>query len=730
MLPEDTTFNEQDEIDLEEQARIEAKLKAERDRALQDLAQRIESKFQERRANRQIKEQEWLECTRLFLGNLSSDVNGSKENPFIANNKTPSDRPMPNIVSSKCDIAISQCQSMQFSTGEKNWDLWASPNEVNPQNIRAAELMSLEIETQLDNCKYGFNARQAITDRVILGTGILKGPVNTGKLCRQYAPAEDGITWLPTVKVDYYPEIIRVNPWFFYPDDSVAEFKKCQDSIEVHPMSAVELAQYKQHEGFDADVITEILKEKPAEYEVKAFSEYSKLTNSNPYLFRNKYCLLEYHGPITIDEMQTIGIEPTYDSPTEEYYGEIWVCQGKIVRIQLENIEGSFEIPYAASIWKSDPCSVFGFGMPLTMRDAQRVATATWHMILDNSSLSSGPQVAIQKRFIQPQDGIMDITPYKLWYLTDPMMKVEDAIQFFDVPNVTKNLIPVLQLSREFAQEESSTPLIAAGMESSSNQESATGQLIANQNSTVLLDFLAEQWDDDVTQKVIERMYAWNMQYSPKPEIKGNYIIDVRSSTEYKNKQLYIRDVERLSLEMAQNPEMAKRIKPDELTKIRLEMMHLPNRSVIRTDEEVAQYEQQLAQQPSPEQMDMQVKMMELEQKKMELQLKAQQLMFEKQQQQQRELWDHEEKMAANYARINEAQASVLKAQTEKETEMIKLAAQAQTEDMKQKYLLQANTDNNQTKVFIKAMEEQRKEHENLLYAREIDLAKNKGEGI
>ena len=64
-------------------------------------------------------------------------------------------------------------------------------------------------------------------------------------------------------------------------------------------------------------------------------------------------------------------------------------------------------------------------------------------------------------------------------------------------------------------------------------------------SSTTLLDFLAEEWDDQVTEKIIRRYHAWNMQYNPKPEIKGDYVIDVKSATEYKNKQMYIRDLER-----------------------------------------------------------------------------------------------------------------------------------------------------------------------------------------
>lgn len=729
MEPNDTTFEE--ELSPEELEAKEKEFRIKRDQAFERLASEIEGKFKTRSSNRSSKELEWLDCTRLYYGALYGEGGSTSgvENPMLTKDGRNSRRPEVNIVSAKCDIAVAQCVSMQFSTGERNWDLFPAANETSPENTQKCFLMAKEIETQLDKSKYGYNSRLAITDRVILGTGVLKGPVNTGRLSRKYVPAANG-EWLPVVDVDYSPSVSRVNPWFFYPDDSTNEFCNSGDAIELHPMSAVELKQWAQHEGFRKEAIAEVLKIKPVDYVNENFVAYAAMADTNPYLFKNKYCVMEYHGPISEDDAMNLGLECTYDSPSKEYFGEVWVVNGKIIRIELENIEASFEVPYAMSVWKRDPSSVFGYGMPLTMRDAQRVATQTWHMILDNSSISSGPQAAIQKRWIQPADGKWEMAPRKVWNLTDPMMKVQDAIQFFFPPNITDQLIPVLQLSREFAEEESSAPLFSAGLASPDNQESATGQLITKQASTVLLDFLAEEWDDHITQKVISRMYAWNMQYSKKPEIKGNYVIDVRSSTEYKNKQLYIRDIERLSLEATNNPEMAKAIKMDQLTRVRLEMMHIPDRTIIRNPDEVKAYEQQMAQQPNPDLMKIQVELAKLEAEKMKMELDAKKLEFELNQQQQRELWEHEEKMAANYARTVESQAMVMRAQTEKETELIKLAAHSEVENMKQEYMMAANLKSEENKLFMKTMEENRKERENMLFAKELEIKVKQGSGI
>jgi hypothetical protein len=600
--------------------------------------------------------------------------------------------------------------------------------------------MSDDIETQLDKCRYAFEVRKAIDDRIIYGTGILKGPVNTGKMTTQYLPGLDASVWSPKVTVEYAPVITRVNPWYFYPDDSVNDPQMMQNAIEIHPMSALELSLLRKHEGYEADAITTVLQTRPREYASEFFTEYMQLMENSPTMFKNKYCVIEYHGPVSLSDLRTYGLEPAYEVPEDQYFGEVWCVNGKVIRIELENIEGSYETPYAVSAWKPDPGSVFGFGHPLTMRDQQRVVTQSWHMILDNAAISSGPQAAIQKRFIQPADGEWEMEPRKIWHLTDPMMKVQDAIQFFFPPNVIQHIMPVLELSRQFSEEESGTPMLAAGMQSGQNSETATGALAHMQNSTTLLDLMSEQWDDQITQKIIRRMYAWNMLYGTNVEAKGNYVIDVRSSNEYKNKQLHVRDIERLSMETAQNPTIAKWINPDALIHLRLSMMSLPTQAVIRTPEEAEAWEkqqQEQAAQNDPNAIKAQIEMQKLALKEQEMQMDMAKFQSEQQIAMAKLQMEHETNQIKNQVAMleaqalqAEAQAMAITAQLNHETKMIELELKAQ--EMGLKYSTDASkTDaSNQTAVFLKGMDMQNKARELDIQEQEIKLKKQGKTGI
>lgn len=720
-------------------AEAEALLKKAKKEAMNSLASVIESKLKDRINNKANKHAEWLECSHLYYGNMYSAAE-YKETPF-ANSTTRSSRPDFNIVRTKVDTAIAQCIDMQFAVGEKNWDLWPAANSSGEQDVKTAQLMSDEIAAQLDQCRYAFHARNAIRDRVLLGTGILKGPINTGKVETIYAKDQNTGVWLSDTVVTYAPTVTRVDPWFFFPDDTVAYPEDMGDAIEVHPMSAVQLMALTKHKGFDADAILEAIKKGAGNYQEEHFSEYKKLVSCNPALFKDKFCVIEYHGPLKKKDIVAASNKaPTYETPLEDYFGETWVVNGLTIRLELENIEGSFETPYSVSAWKADPSCVFGFGHPLTMKDHQRVVTQTWHMILDNASISSGPQAALNSRLITPADGKWEMGSRKVWYMNDPMAKVGDAIQFFNAPNVLENLIPVLGMAREFSEEESATSALASGMASTQLGASATGDMIAMKNSTVLLDAASDEWDDQVTAKIIRRFYSWNMQYSEKDDIKGNFSIDVRSANEYKNKQIHARDLEKLSVEMGQNPHIAKWVKPDVLTTIRFSLMALPTRNLMRTQEEADAWEkqqQEQAAQSDPAAIKAQVDMAKVEVEKsrvaMEQQVNNTKLQIE---QMRLQMEGQVNAMKEEVARANTqsmalaAQASTLKATLDYQARMAKVQLDGHIAGINsQADALKFDVDK---QLEVAALQQQGAiaEQENEIYKEEIKLKKQGKEGI
>jgi hypothetical protein len=755
-----TTFNPLEEMteeqlqeELERIQEEQAKAERERQDLLDTLAGSITAKFKSRQAKRAAKEQEWIIADQLYLLGIGAAGNvwTSPDRPFEASKIA--HRPERNIVRNKCEIALAQVMSSQFAGGEKNWDL-LPPDEIPPDMPDIAErceAMEWTIANQMEDCGYTVEAHKVAEEWTRYGTGIMKGPCNYGKMKRTYVPEMDETgnrVWVPKVTSEYKPYLTHAPLWRVYLDDTVQDGNKGEDSIEAHPKSYKELADLKKNPGFMPEVIDLILATRPDDHPSDSYAHATTASNTSNEVFRNKFTVLEYHGPITRDQLKKLDIEPSYDMPGESYFGEVWVVNNKVIRIELENLEGKHRPPYSVVVWQKDPASPYGFGIPIMLRDHQRVVSQAWHMILDNTSASSGPQVVINQDTVEPADGSYELQPGKVWYFNEYGQKVQDAFQFFEVPNVAEPIFSLMKDAEAAAETESGIPLLVAGLQSPNvGTDSATGMAIVEQASTTLLDYKSSEWDKYITGPRIEAMYDWNMQYNKDDKIKAPMTVKVRPASEYRNKQRHIRDMEKLIVSATQSEIMAAELNVSELARAQISMMSIPTRTILKSAaQKQAEAEERAANPPppSPEEIKAQVEMAKLEQAKLQMQvemkkleLEEARLQFEMQQGARREEMDFEERQAANYARVAEAEARVVTSQNEKETAMIQLAAKAETDIAKEELTAGIAVRNDETNRYLKGLEHTLKVRDQLLKVREMDqfdeelkIKKQKGTGI
>jgi hypothetical protein len=739
----------QEEIDealyLEQQEAEQAQARAEAaaQEVLDDAAKAVWAKYVGLRGRRGAKEQQWLVAERLRLASMA-DTNGFSTNPdapFEGQGKRR--RPERNIVTTKVEIVKSQLYSMQFAGGEKNYDFLPPDNieelaQMGITNVaERCELMENTVVDQLESSYFEREALAAMDEWTYLGTGIMKGPVNTGKLDYTYVPAQaaDGKTmWVRQAKPSTKPSVRHVPVWYCYPDDSTNDFNKAEFVIEVHPLSGFELAEYKQNPGFIAREIDEAMKLGPNKLPSDNYADASWASDSNPGVFKDKFTVLEYHGPMTKDQLSKLGLEPSYEMPQDKYYGEIWVVNGRTIRFELSNIEKCTRPPYSAVVWIRDPASPFGFGIPLSLKDSQRIVNTAWQMALDNASASSAPQVVINEDAITPTDGEMTIEPGKVWLHNEPMGKVTDAFAYFITPNVLQNVLPIMQSAELFAQEESGVALWAAGIGSpQEGPDSATGMSIMKRTSTVLVELKSNLWDEHILEPRLEGMYDWNMQYNPNDAIKCPMNLRIRSATDYRTKQEYIRDMEKLSVEANQNEALGEWINFDELTKGRLNMMHIPSRGIVKTVEQVNAERQKKAEQPpepSPEMVKLQIEQGRMELEKERLAIEREKLQFELQQGQRREEMEYEERTLNTFARITESETELARSQNEKEIAILQLAAKSENEQYRTQVQAEIGIMSEETKRILGGLNHTAKIREQLLYNKEMEIKKKTGSGI
>lgn len=707
----------------EEMAAAEAKAAAEREAMLDNLGQSIDTKLKQRMGRRKMKEGQWLEAQRLYLGSLASESYRPTENdPFrTVNGVVDQRKPEVNIVRGKCDAAISQTIAYQFAAGDKNWDInppqvvdveqaevdqmsQQQGKPVRPEEVAAhkAGLMSSMIEYHLTNSRYGQEVRLAKTDRVVLGTGIMKKPLNSDKYRKTYVKTQtrDGeIIRVPVFTTEKVPTVKRVNPWYIFPDDAVTDIRRAEDCIEIHLKSKTEMKELLQRPDFMKDRLQKVLEEEPRQYSDSPFNDPAFLTEGTN-VNKNRYTLLEYHGPLTKKMLESCGLGSTSE---QEDYAEVWVVNGTVVKVELSNLEGCEGVPYCFCVWEPDPATPFGFGIPMLTRDQQRVVNETYKMMLDNAGISAGPQVIVDTTLITPAQDGLECTPFKVWYSTEYGADLTKAITFFTPPNAYEGLSQLFQLAKSLADEESSIPLLLSGLSQPTGAgDSATGMALMNQNATSPLFYKSEQWDDDVTEPLISAMYDWEMQFNPDDSIKGTYDIDVRTSTSYLRNTQDMQKLQGLRQELAQGSPMGEWINQDELAQVTLVGMRLPYKSLIKSPEQVAEARAN-APQPPPD-----PALMKAETDRERLEVEKQRLQFDMKKAEQEA--QHQERLAniqsevqfnTNQTRMFEAQAQVIKANLDFQSS---LAAIAQKDEQARGQLLlkmQANDNDAETRQFL-----------------------------
>ena len=731
-------------IDDELRQKLIEDLEAEKNRAemaLSELGGTLERKFREFSNRRHLKELEWINAILQHSGRPYSYSSTKKQ--FIFGDKDFESKPVVNITRQKINLAIARMRDIQFPLGgDHNFRIMphhevevelaqASQNpeeQMAAQGVKAmqyesARKMEETIVNQLVRSQYGNKAREAMRDWVLLGTGIMKGPVvdiDRRKLYEMLETSEGGTVASLQYLDEEFPNTFRVDPKYFFPDpDTLIPDDLCE-SIEVHPLTKSKLIELKHNPAFLRKKLEEAVESEPEGITgIGNLNELAFLTTDAD--LKNRYIVKEYHGPIPKSFLLDLGMidEEENEDPLIEYYGEVWFVKGTVIRVSLSPIEGYNRIPYHLVPWETDDGSIFGHGMAWMMRDAQRVAKSGWQMLLDNAGLSSGPQMVIHREMIQPADGNWEVAPHKLWFLTEYGQNVQEAFQFFNVPNNQQQIAGVVEMAMNFGDLESESPMIMQNLIPQANN-TASGQAMMLTIGNVTQRDKSQMWDDYVTRPLIEGYYHWNMQYNEDPKIKGNFEIELAGATEAIDAQMKSQEVERILALAMQNPEYMLHIDANEAFREIVAASRVGKR-IIRSKEDAEAEAQRMAEQaqqqgPDPDATRAETALLREQTRQQEVQMDQQFKQSEMQLKQQLAQMEYEKTLA-------ETQAKTLEINTKREMELLKMALENDTtiQKMTQEYDLKT------TEQLMKlAIEESKQEQQQ----KELEIKRQTGSGI
>ena len=302
------------------------------------LQQRLESlvAVREAEAEEQVKkkadiEERWLKDLRQFHGRYDATTEARLKDQELS-------RVFVNMTRPKTNGWDARLSDMLFPTDDRNWGIKPTPvaevvqPEEPPQSPEgdgdtqkvptkqeiaqaSSELMQTEIEDQLREARYNIKCREVIRDGVLLGSGIIKGPVTAAKARRSWqrgtpkeghAPQEGADFELTEQAGEAAPDFYRVDPWNYFPDMSARNHEEGEFDYERHLMNKKQLRKLAKKPGFDEKVIRELLREGPQKNTPGYVASLRAITGAGSEKLEDRYVVWEYHGPLDNEEIRDV----------------------------------------------------------------------------------------------------------------------------------------------------------------------------------------------------------------------------------------------------------------------------------------------------------------------------------------------------------------------------------------------------------------------------------------
>jgi len=385
----------------------------------------------------------------------------------------------------------------------------------------AAKKMQKKIQDQLDESSASKHLRSTAFEMALFGTGVMKGPFAVDK---EY-PSWDDETgeYSPTFKT--IPQVSHVSVWNFYPDPDANNIEEAQYVIERHKLSRSQMRNLKKRPYFRSTVIDEAIalgENYDKEYWENDLADYA------PEHGVDRFEVFEYWGMCDVAMLEDQGVDiPKELTEMDELQANVWICNGKLIRMVLNPFKPS-KIPYMAAPYELNPYSFFGVGIAENMDDTQTLMNGFMRMAVDNAVLSGNLLIEVDETNLVPgQD--LSVYPGKVFRRQGGAPG--QAIFGTKFPNVAGENLQLFDKARVLADESTGFPSFAhgqTGVQGVGRTASGISMLMGAASGTI--KNVIKNVDDYLLRPLGEGLFQFNMQFDFDPEIKGDLEVKARGT--------------------------------------------------------------------------------------------------------------------------------------------------------------------------------------------------------
>ena len=337
-------------------------------------------------------------------------------------------------------------------------------------------------------------------------------------------------------------EFSRVSPLDIYP---MPNARTPEDGIfERHSMSGKEFSSLVGVDGFDDEAVRLVLKE---------YGRYGKLNWLNadndtdrrdledrPHEDKSpvgRIEILQYWDNIQGLMLLEHGMDASQvPDPLDYYSAEVWLVDNIVIKAEL-NGDPLGRVPYHKASFRERNGSFWGSGPPQIIKDSQEACNAAARNIINNMSISSGPQVVYDISQLPPGMDLEAMRPWKIWQINGTQSiggaTGRSPVSFAMPPSVTGELMAVYEFFSNEADTKLGVPKYTYGGDAKGGAlETASGLSIMMGNATRGIKNVVRSMDRDLVKPTIERLHEWLLMYSGDPEYyEGDIKLFARGTT-------------------------------------------------------------------------------------------------------------------------------------------------------------------------------------------------------
>ena len=456
----------------------------------------------------------------------------------------------------------------------------------------AAKKMQKKIQDQLEESNASKHLRSTAFEMALFGTGIMKGPFAVDK---EYPNWNDDGEYDPAIKT--IPQVSHVSVWNFYPDPDANNMDEAQYVIERHKMSRTQMRGLKKRPYFRGAVIDEAIA-MGENYDKESWED--DLSDYAPDHGSERFEVLEYWGMCDTEMLKDQGVDiPEELEDTDELQANIWICNGKLLRMVLNPFKPA-RIPYMAAPYELNPYSFFGVGIAENMDDTQTLMNGFMRMAVDNAVLSGNLLIEVDETNLVPgQD--LSVYPGKVFRRQGGAPG--QAIFGTKFPNVAGENLQLFDKARVLADESTGLPSFSHGQTGVTGVgRTASGISMLMNAASGGIKNVIKNVDDYLLRPLGEGLFRFNMQIDYDPDIKGDLEVKARGTESLMANEVRSQRLMQF-MQVASNPALAPFAKFEYIIREIAKSMELdPDKVTNNMDEAAIQAELMKGfQQPVPE---------------------------------------------------------------------------------------------------------------------------------